>query len=177
MKDLTYFKIAQAVAQGSKCLSRRIGAVIVLNDAIVSTGYNGPPSGTPHCNERISSECESLQYGRVGLRSDICPRRQLGFSSGQGLHLCPAAHAETNAIANAARSGTSLFGSTMYLTCEIPCSRCLASIIRAGIVEVVCTSMSNYDELGKFIVTSTPSLSLRVYNDEILWRTGGKDEE
>jgi len=143
-----YFKnLAYTVASNSKCLSRHIGAVLVKDKAIISTGYNGPSRGIPPCP------------------GPKCPRTALGFNSSEGLHLCPAAHAEANSIAQAARSGVSTSGTTMYVTCGVPCKNCLALIINAGIEEVVCTSLEWYDSLSPFIVEHS-NLIIREYRKE-----------
>ncbi len=132
-KPQYYLSIAETVAKRSKCLSRQIGAVIVKDDAIISTGYNGPPRGIPHCGPTE------------------CPRKGLGYGSGEGLHLCPATHAEANAIVQAAKSGVSTNGATMYLTCGVPCKSCLGLIINSGISTIYCTSKDLYDEISKYI--------------------------
>ena len=140
-----YFKeLATVVASNSKCLSRQIGAVLVKDRAIISTGYNGPPRGVPHC------------------KGSICPRQLQGYKSGEGLHLCPATHAEANCIAQAARNGVSTLNSIMYLTCNIPCKNCLALMINAGIEEAVCISLDWYDDLSPFIATQS-NLIIREY--------------
>ncbi len=127
-----YLSIAEAVSKRSKCLSRQIGAVIVKDDAIISTGFNGPPRGVKHC-------------------ATICPRKAKGYLSGEGLELCPATHAEANAIVQAAKSGVSTQGATMYLTCGVPCKNCLGLIINSGIYLVYCTTRDLYDDMSKFI--------------------------
>jgi dCMP deaminase len=132
--DEYFYEICKAVSMNSKCLSRQIGALIVRDNSIISTGYNGPPRKIIHCSQKGNT---------------ICPRRLLGFDSGQGLDRCPAAHAETNAIANAARLGVSCIGATLYLNCVLPCKNCAASIINAGIIEVVATELQGYDMLGQ----------------------------
>ena len=78
----------------------------------------------------------------------ICPRRKMGFESGEGLEWCPAAHAERNAIVIAARLGHSTEGCTLYLSCGIPCRECAKEIVNAGIVEVVVTDIGVYDSDG-----------------------------
>ncbi len=117
--DEYFMSIARVVARRSTCLHRQVGAVIVKGKQIVSTGYNGAPSGHPHC----------LDIG--------CARE--GVPSGQRSELCRGAHAEQNAINFAARYGISIEGATLYTT-HYPCSWCAKSLINAGIVEVV------YDE-------------------------------
>ena len=156
--DRYFYRIAREVASNSKCLSRQIGAILVRDKSIVSTGYNGPPRGVPHCSDRYSCDphlMESLKKirGAAQLDANVCPRRQLGYQSGQGLDLCIASHAEVNTINNAARQGIHTLGSTMYLSCSIlPCKNCLCEIINAGIVEVVTLEYQPYDQTSLFII-------------------------
>jgi len=117
--DDYFMGIARVVARRSTCLHRHVGAVIVKGKQIVSIGYNGAPSGHPHC----------LDIG--------CARE--GVPSGQRSELCRGAHAEQNAINFAARYGISIEGATLYTT-HYPCSWCAKSLVNSGIAEVV------YDE-------------------------------
>ena len=128
-KDIYYLNIAKAVAQRSPCIRRRFGAIIVKDDAIVSTGYNGPARGSINCNE-------------VGCLKDI-----MNLPSYTGYDYCPAVHAEENALLNAARQGSSVIEGVLYLYGEKvdgniteegrPCDRCKRALINAGIKEVV----------------------------------------
>ncbi|MBN1883945.1 MAG: cytidine/deoxycytidylate deaminase family protein [Candidatus Krumholzibacteriota bacterium] len=111
-------KITRLVAERSTCLRRKVGAIIVRDKRIVSTGYNGAPRGIRHCLE-------------VG-----CMREEMGIPSGERHELCRGAHAEQNAIIQAAGSGRSLEGTTMYCT-TAPCSTCTKMIINAGITRLV----------------------------------------
>jgi dCMP deaminase len=111
-------EIAHVVAKRSTCLRRQIGAVIVRDKRILATGYNGAPSGLPHC----------LELG--------CMRDELGIASGTRHECCRALHAEQNAIVQAALHGVSTKGSSIYTTTQ-PCSVCAKMIINAGIVRVV----------------------------------------
>jgi len=134
--DKYFLTICKAVASKSPCISRQIGAIIVRDKSIISTGYNGPARGFPHCNTDGVNEC---------------PRRSLGYQSGEGLEHCPAAHAETNAVANAARVGVSVLGATMYLNTVIPCKFCAVSIVNAGIKEVVAVHLDYYHAVSQRI--------------------------
>lgn len=111
-------EVAEVVAKRSTCLRRNIGAVIVKDKRILATGYNGAPTGLPHC-------------GDTG-----CLREKLGIPSGERYEYCRALHAEQNALIQAARYGISLEGSTIYSTTE-PCSMCAKMIINAGLRRVV----------------------------------------
>ncbi len=118
-RDEYYLNIAKAVSEESKCLKLKVGAVIVYNDAIVSTGYNGPPRGDPHC----------LTCTRKGVEH--------GKSYGEE---CPSVHAEENAIINAARNGNGINHSAIYIYSGLkygPCYRCKRFIKNAGITRVV----------------------------------------
>ena len=137
-----FMEICNSIALNSKCLSRQIGSLITIDKSIVTTGYNGPPRGTMHCNERFGYASDNTE----------CPRRKQRFASGEGLHLCPAAHAEVNCISSAARLGVSVRGGTLYLNNIIPCKNCAAQIINAGIVEVVCLHFKSYDNLGLLLL-------------------------
>lgn len=169
MNMIEYFHgIALDVAKRSKCLSRNIGAVIARGDTIISTGYNGPPRGTMHCDRRhlydqgLRNEFIEAHVNVPDNHIENCPRYLIGASSGERLDLCPAVHAEVNAILNAGRNGVSCVGATMYLTCEIPCKNCLAAIINAGIKSVWVEHISRYDILTEFFL-SNAALNVREY--------------
>ena len=116
--DEYFMGIARLVSTRSTCLRRQVGAVIVRDRRILTTGYNGPPKGIAHCDV-------------VG-----CLREQMGIPSGQRLDICRALHAEQNAIIQAALHGVSTEGAMIYVTHQ-PCFTCAKMIINAGIVRVV----------------------------------------
>jgi dCMP deaminase len=116
--DAYFMDIASLVARRSTCLRRAVGAVIVKDKRILSTGYNGAPSGIAHC----------AQTG--------CLREQLKVPSGERHELCRGIHAEQNAIIQAAYHGVSIRGATLYCT-NLPCSICAKMIINAGIKTIV----------------------------------------
>jgi dCMP deaminase len=157
-----YLDICNAVANNSSCFSRKIGAIIVMDKSIISTGYNGPPRGIPHCDERIIATNDYDGKDPTLVRefisksknyiSGTCPRRNLGYESGEGLHLCIAGHAERNALINAARNGIAIKGATMYMNCPIPCKDCMIEIINAGISKIVVTEYTLYDEESWFLL-------------------------
>jgi len=151
-----YMAIAKAVALVEPiCWSRQIGVLIVdpSRNKIIATGYNGPPEGTPHCDEpeylkeylfpllttddklKLSVSCEGDMDKYVGCKT--CPRRLLDIPSGERLELCSCAHAERNAICNA---GCDLHGCVAYCYCGIPCVDCTKCLINSGIIRVVCFS-------------------------------------
>ncbi len=163
-----YFReIAETVAKGSSCLSRKVGAVLVTDEKqIIATGYNGPPRGVTHCGpDRVERDPVFAKYiFNDALKRNECPRRVLGYRSGQGLEYCIAAHAERNALIQAARHGIATNGSTLFLTCGIPCKDCLIEIINAGVKEVFVTDTEFYDEASVFLVEEA-SLLITPYSD------------
>lgn len=158
--DIYFHKICEAVASKSPCLSRKIGAILVKDNVVVATGYNGPARGVPHCGHDRFMKDEALKEALRNVITEwprktidtTCPRRLLKFKSGEGLHLCPAEHAERNCIASAARVGVSVKDTTLYMNCCIPCKNCLTLLINAGIKEVVVDNKTPYDKYSKFIL-------------------------
>lgn len=116
--DEYFIHLAFEVSKRSTCLRRAVGAVIVKDRRILTTGYNGAPSGLKHAEE-------------VG-----CLREQLNVPSGQRHEICRGLHAEQNAIIQAARHGINIDGSSIYITNE-PCAVCAKMLINAGIREIV----------------------------------------
>ena len=118
--DEYFMEMAELVAKRSTCLRRNVGAVVVQDRRIVATGYNGAPVGLAHCDE--------LEGG--------CLRQRMGIPSGERHEMCRALHAEQNAIIQAATSGQSVEGATIYITHQ-PCVICAKMIINAGIDRIV----------------------------------------
>lgn len=127
-KENYYLDIAQTVAERSTCLRRKFGAIIVKNDVIISTGYNGAPRGRSNCTDTGS-----------------CIRDKLGIPRGERYELCRSVHAEANAIIAAQRE--QMLGATLYMVCVSPdgslypgtssCMMCKRLVINAGISQVV----------------------------------------
>ena len=128
-KENYYLDIAETVAERGTCLRRNFGAIIVHNDEIVSTGYNGAPRGRKNC-----------------IDMGVCIREKLGIPCGERYEICRSVHAEANAIISAARRD--MIGSTLYLVGKdaktgeyvenaSSCSMCKRQIINAGIARVV----------------------------------------
>jgi dCMP deaminase len=124
-----YLDIAQVVSERATCLRRKFGSIIVNNDEIISTGFNGAPRGRENCCDRNS-----------------CLREELGVPKGQRFEICRSVHAEANCIISAARRD--MRGATLYLACldaktgEIDgavesCSMCKRLIINAGISTII----------------------------------------
>jgi len=114
----TYFMdIAELVSKRSTCIRRAVGAIIVKDKRILSTGYNGAPTGIRHCTE-------------VG-----CLREELNVPSGEKHELCRGIHAEQNAIIQAAFHGVSIKNADLFCT-NLPCSICAKMLINAGIKKI-----------------------------------------
>ena len=112
-------QITHLVAQRATCLRRKVGAILVRDKRILTTGYNGPPAGLPHCDELGG-----------------CLRDKAGAPSGERQELSRAVHAEQNAIIQAAVHGFSIKGATLYATNQ-PCSLCTKMLVNAGVLEFV----------------------------------------
>lgn len=130
-----YLDIAQTVAKRSTCLRRKFGAIIVKNDSIVSTGYNGAPRGRKNCSD--------LNY---------CMRDKLNIPRGERYEMCRSIHAEANAIIAASRE--EMIGADLYMACidvktgELSagmssCAMCKRQIINAGIERVIIRDTEN----------------------------------
>jgi dCMP deaminase len=116
--DEYFYSIAQLITERSVCLRRKVGALIVKNNQILCTGYNGPPAGHPHPEDLGG-----------------CERDKLNIPSGQRLELCYCLHAEQNALLQAARHGISVDGADIYVT-VFPCPICARMIANSGIQRV-----------------------------------------
>ena len=128
-KENYYLDIAQTVAERSTCMRRHFGAIIVANDNIIATGYNGAPRGRKNCSD--------IAY---------CIRDELKIPRGERYEMCRSIHAEMNAIIAASRD--QMIGATLYMACTSPkdgslfsgtnsCMMCKRAIINAGIQTVV----------------------------------------
>ena len=133
--DEYFMEMAHLISRRSTCTRRKVGAVIVKDKRVLTTGYNGSPKGTAHCEE-------------LG-----CIREQMKIPSGTRHELCRGVHAEQNAVIQAAYFGVSIQGSTIYTT-TYPCSMCSKILINAGIAEVV-YSESYVDDLSKELFKET----------------------
>ena len=111
--------IAQETKTRSTCISRQVGALIIKDKQIIATGYNGAASGCLHCTD-------------IGY----CERKKREIPSGQGLEICRAGHAESNAIDQCAKHGISCKDGTLYSTTQ-PCVFCTIRIIQSGIKKVI----------------------------------------
>ena len=140
-KQNYYLDIAQTVSERSTCLRKRYGAIIVKNDSIISTGYNGAPRGRKNCSD-------------LGH----CMRNKLGVPRGERYELCRSVHAEANAIIAAPRD--QMLDATLYMVCinsetgeletgTCSCMMCKRMVINAGISKVVVRDTRNdYREIN-----------------------------
>lgn len=132
-QDQYYMNIAREVSRKSKCFRRALGAVIVRDNQIISTGYVG-----------------AIRKGKDCFEHGFCLRTKLGIPHGHRYELCRSVHAEQNAIINAARAGVSLLGGDLYLygadavTGEhidaLPCFICKKMVINAGLTRIICST-------------------------------------
>ncbi|HON78874.1 MAG TPA: cytidine/deoxycytidylate deaminase family protein [Spirochaetota bacterium] len=116
--DDYFMKIATDVSSRATCIRRKVGAVIVKDKWIISTGYNGVPMGIPHCTE------------------DSCLRNRYNVPSGERHELCRGLHAEQNAIIQAALHGVAINNAVIYITNQ-PCSICTKMLINSGIKKFI----------------------------------------
>ncbi len=154
-KDEYYLEIAKAIGLRSPCLRKMFGAIIVKNDSIIATGYNGPPRGGVNCFD-------------VG-----CIREELDMDHYAAYDAtCPAVHAEENAIVNAARNGVKIIGGILYiqgvspedgsLVESRPCHRCRRALINSGVTQVI-----TRDTNGKLIKYSVSEWAQEDTNEYI----------
>ena len=132
LNDQNFINIAKEIASASKCVSKQVGAVIVKDGRILSTGYNGTPPGYTNCTDHWDGEY-TKDHHEWSKTYEI--------------------HAEMNAIIWAAREGISINGATIYVTLE-PCSDCSKNIIASGITRIVYDKSyehTNSDVVTKFI--------------------------
>ncbi|MHA2037843.1 MAG: deoxycytidylate deaminase [Promethearchaeota archaeon] len=116
-KDAYFMRMAEVASLRSTCIKRKVGAVLVKDDHILSTGYNGAPSGFSHCTP------------------ETCVRKSL--APGEKPELCRGVHSEINCIIQAAIHGTAIEGNTSLYTTTFPCMSCLKLIINARIKRLI----------------------------------------
>jgi dCMP deaminase len=139
-KDQYFMEIARVVSQRSTCIKRKVGAVLVKENHIISTGYNGAPSGFNHCTPQTC------------LRQDI--------KSGEKPELCRGVHAEINCVIQAALHGTSIKGKTTLYTTTFPCMNCLKLLINAGINRIVYEEDYNLENAAKQSLLNESSIKI-----------------
>ena len=145
--DKYFMDIAVLVASRATCLRRKVGAVLVKDKRILATGYNGPPRGLKHCNERPGG----------------CLREQNHVPSGERHEISRAVHAEQNAIIQAAVHGFSIEGTTLYST-NHPCVLCTKMLINAGVKEFVYAE-GYPDQLSAELIEEA-GINIRMFNPD-----------
>lgn len=140
-----FLTMADLASSRSTCLRQQHGAVLVKDSRVLATGYNGAVCGAEHCSDK--GECE---------------RMRLGAKPGQNYELCVALHAEQNALLQAARSGSSAEGATLYVTGP-PCKLCARMIVNAGVAQVVFQASDRYasEDTGLDILSQA---GVRIYS-------------
>ena len=145
--DEYFMELAQVISKRSTCLRRSVGAVIVKNKQILTTGYNGAPKGMEHC-------------AVTG-----CLREQLKVPSGTRHELCRGIHAEQNAVIQAAVNGVSTEGATLYCTHQ-PCVVCTKILINAGIKRVVYAN-AYPDKLAEEMMKDAKGITLDIWDGKV----------
>lgn len=155
-KDEYYLDIAKSVSNRSTCIRAHCGAIIVNNDTIISTGYNGNPRNTSNC----------VDVGK-------CPRAD--YKPQEGTHLCNAVHAEMNCFINLARNGgSSCKGGTLYVwfkredssynSYNKPCNNCMKHIMNSGLVRIVNITIDKYScHLDISTIENGNIITVRIY--------------
>lgn len=144
--DEYFIKIAEEVSTRSTCIRRSVGAVIVKDKRILTTGYNGPPTGITHCTK------------------DTCLRTIHNVPSGERHELCRGLHAEQNAIIQAANHGVSIKDAVIYVTHQ-PCSICTKMLINSGIKKFIYKNPYN-DPLASEILKETDIELIQIENNK-----------
>lgn len=146
--DKRFMQLAKEVSSWSSCYqeNRQVGAVIVKDNRIITTGYNGAPSGVKSCKERGE-----------------CLRRIMNIPSGTRHEFCYAVHAEQNAIAQAAKLGISVEGATLYCTHQ-PCVICSKMMINSGIKRIV--YREGYPDDFSLKLLKEAGVQIEIYSEE-----------
>lgn len=150
-----FMLLAKLASSRSVCNSRPVGCVLVRDNQVISTGYNGPPPMAKHCSE----------IGGPGY----CHRRKMGVTVAQKQDACQASHAEINAVAMAAKRGISVEGSTLYITLN-PCMVCLKALRVAGVRNIIYELLYDMNLPGDF----NKQVTAMGFNSCFQWRV--KDE-
>lgn len=132
-RDRYYMDIAFSVRKGADCLGSQVGAVIVFENRVISTGYNGTPDGFPNCRDGGCVRCRDSQLIKDGKASEASDP---AHTSGNALDRCICVHAEQNSLITAARFGIRVDDATLYTTMS-PCFGCLKEAVQAGVKRVV----------------------------------------
>ncbi len=143
--DEYFMEIVEIVKKRSTCLRRQVGAIIVRDNNIIATGYNGSPKGVRHCDK------------------NLCLRENANIVSGQRHELCRGTHAEQNAIIQAAVNGTSIKDATIYVT-HSPCILCSKMLINAGIEKII--YKGDYPDSASIEILKEAGVEIIKYEDE-----------
>lgn len=149
--DHYYMEVALTIRKRANCLGAKVGAVLVLDNRIISTGFNGTPAGFTNCMQGGCERCKQRHYAQTG-RLDLVTDPEFADGPKQ-LDLCICVHAEANALLSAAKVGNRTDGGSLYTTHK-PCFSCLKEAMQAGITRVVW--------LKDYVPSDKPSL-LRQY--------------
>ncbi len=145
--DLRYLRICREYAQLTRCLSRKVGALLVSpNGIVIGMGMNGPPRRTEHCP------------------GEVCPRKLKGT---KGLETCPAVHAEVNAILACGQTNSSTSDCSLYIYPLGPCKVCAGVIINAGVRRIVFPECGQYDKLGPKLLAEA-GVEIQTYHLEVM---------
>jgi dCMP deaminase len=182
-----YLRIAKLVAEDQNpCYARQVGAIIVdpVQNKIVGTGYNGPPSKVPHCDsaehlefvvwpQLTQSEKDLIEIKPITLEEFVskyagcqkCPRKLARADSGKRLELCSCVHAEANAIVNASQD---LHGCYIFCWCPLPCIECSKLIINAGIKNVYCYKQDVDYSVGSRFILGSAGVKIHEYEQNFI---------
>jgi dCMP deaminase len=143
--DDYFIQIAEDVSTRSTCIRRKVGAVIIKDKRILTTGYNGVPTGITHCTK------------------ETCLRSKYNVPSGEKHELCRGLHAEQNSIIQAAFHGVTINDSIIYVTHQ-PCSICTKMLINSGIKKII--YKSPYNDPLAIEMANEAGIQLKVYGNE-----------
>ncbi|UPW37933.1 valyl-tRNA synthetase modifier [Escherichia phage vB_EcoM_ESCO10] len=163
MRASTYLQIAYLISQESKCCSWKVGAVIEKNGRIISTGYNGSPSGGVNCcDHAVEQDWTRVVYdtARMSHKSILLKEHRMAHAAWSSKNEI---HAELNAILFAARTGSSIDGATMYVTLS-PCADCAKSIAQSGIKTLVYAELYDRNPEGWDDILRESGIEVIQYN-------------
>ena len=183
--DHYYMDVALTVKTRANCWGANVGAVLVINNRIVSTGFNGTPTGFANCRDGGCERCRQRELGARGEWQHVTDRRVA--RGPKQLDLCLCVHAEANAVLSAARSGTYTDGASLYATSK-PCFSCLKESYQAGVKRVVyledwvpTTSkllQAQYKEMAEHLTEGNPrNFEQLMRQSEVLSEGHGKPRE
>ena len=164
-RDDYYMGIAMAVRRRANCVGNRVGAILVRDDRVIATGYNGTPQGVPNCTDGGCERCNSRDK----------------YRSGEAYDLCICVHAEQNVLMSAARFGIPTDGGELYTTMQ-PCFGCAKELIQARIKAVYYLHEWSYPDeahrvaYDKLIIHIPTMRQINVADPDEVWAVSGKRE-